>query len=349
MYRDFRDHNTVFEDVAARFPTALNLSYNNRSERIQAELVSGTWFDTLGLTTSLGRGLTVADDLLPGAHPVVVLTYDYWKSRFNGNSGILNQTVLLNGHPMTVVGVTAPGYHGFDPGARVDALVPTMMKAEMTPTWNGLSDRRVLWLQLVGRLRAGVSPRQAQASLEPYYHGLLIMEMQTMKFRTERSRSGFATKPLIFVPAGKGISDLREAVLQSAADPPRHRRTLAAHCLRERGQPAPGARRRQAEGDRDPPGRGRQPVLAGAPVDCGKPGPLSRRRRHRNSLRMVDRRRPPQPAAGFRGPSAHRHSRLTRVCLHLRAFSSHGRAVRTGSRLAGHFTEARPHLEGPRR
>jgi predicted permease len=210
MYRDFRDHNTVFEDVAARFPTALNLSYNNRSERIQAELVSGSWFDTLGLTASLGRGLTVADDLLPSAHPVVVLTYDYWKSRFSGNSGIVNQTVLLNGHPMTVVGVTAPGYHGFDPGERVDALVPTMMKAEMTPTWNGLSDRRVLWLQLVGRLRAGVSPRQAQASLEPYYHGLLIMEMQTMKFRTERSRSGFATKPLIFVPAGKGLSDLRQ-------------------------------------------------------------------------------------------------------------------------------------------
>ena len=62
----------------------------------------------------------------------------------------------------------------------------------------------------MGRLRAGVTPRQAQASLEPYYHGLLIMEMQTMKFRTERSRTGFATKPLIFVPAGKGISDLRK-------------------------------------------------------------------------------------------------------------------------------------------
>ena len=210
MYRDFRDHNTVFDGVAARFPTALNLSYNNRSERIQAELVSGTWFNTLGLTTALGRGINVSDDLLPGAHPVVVLTYDYWESRFDRNPGILNQTLLLNGHPMTVVGVTAPGYHGFDPGARVDALVPTMMKADMTPTWNGLQDRRILWLQLVGRLRPGVSQRQAQASLEPYYHGLLIMEMQTMKFRTERSRAGFATKPLIFVPAGKGVSDLRE-------------------------------------------------------------------------------------------------------------------------------------------
>ena len=210
MYRDFRDHNSVFEGVAARFPTDLNLSYNNRSERIRAELVSGTWFDTLGLTTALGRGLSASDDRLPGAHPVVVLTYDYWKSRFSGNAGILNQTVLLNGYPMTVVGVAAPGYHGFDPGARVDALVPTMMKAQMTPTWDGLNDRRFIWLQLVGRLRPGVSQRRAQASLEPYYHGLLIMEMQTMKFRTERSREGFASKPLIFVPGGKGVSDLRE-------------------------------------------------------------------------------------------------------------------------------------------
>ena len=59
---------------------------------------------------------------------------------------------------MTVVGVAAPGYHGFDPGARIDVLVPTMMKAEMTPTWNGLDDRRILWLQLAGRLRPGVTP-----------------------------------------------------------------------------------------------------------------------------------------------------------------------------------------------
>ena len=210
MFEEFRDHNTVFEGVGARFATALNLSYNNRSERVSAELVSGTWFDTLGLSTALGRGLTPGDNLLPGAHPVCVLTYDYWQSRFNRNPAILNRKVLLNGVPMTVVGVAARGYHGFDPSARIDVLVPTMMKAQMTPTWNGLDERRVIWLQLAGRLRPGVSLRQAQASLEPYYHGLLIMEMQTMKFNTERGRAGFATKPLIFVPAGKGISDLRE-------------------------------------------------------------------------------------------------------------------------------------------
>ncbi|MEO8596910.1 MAG: ABC transporter permease [Candidatus Solibacter sp.] len=210
MFQELRDHNSVFEGVAARFPTALNLSYSNRSERVQAELVSGTWFETLGLTTVLGRGIARADDRVASGSPVAVLTYDYWKSRFNGNPGILNQKVLLNDHPVTVIGVAAPGYHGFDPTARVDLLVPTMMKAEMTPTWNGLTDRRVLWLQLAGRLRPGVSARQAQGSLEPYYHGLLIMELQSMKFRSDRTRANFASKPLIFVPAGKGVSDLRE-------------------------------------------------------------------------------------------------------------------------------------------
>jgi predicted permease len=209
MFQDFRRHNTVFDAVAARFSTPLSLTQNNRSQRIHGEIVTGTWFETLGLNTILGRGLTVDDDRLPGSHPVAVLTYDFWKSRFAANPGVLNQTILLNGRSMTVIGVTAPGYRGFDVASRTDVLVPTMMKHEMTPTWNGLNDRRVLWLQIVGRLKPGVTMSQARASLEPYYHGLLIMELQSMKMQSERSRERFAAKPLIFEPASKGVSDLR--------------------------------------------------------------------------------------------------------------------------------------------
>src|SRR5262249_35595938 len=214
MYQDLRQHNTALRNIAARFPTALNLTYNNRSERIAAEIVSGTWFDTLGLSTAIGRGITPEDDKTPSAHPVVVLAYDYWQSRFAGNPGILNQKIDLNGHPMTVIGVTAKGYHGFDPAARVQALVPIMMKREMTPTWYGLDSRRTIWLQLVGCVKPGVSAAQARASLEPVYHAMLITEMPAIKFRTEESRAQFAKKPLLFEPAARGVSDLRESIAE---------------------------------------------------------------------------------------------------------------------------------------
>ncbi len=212
MFQDFRDHNEVFANVGARFATDLNLSYNNRSERIQAEIVSGSWFDTLGLGTVLGRGLTRDDNRVPGGHSVVVLTYDFWQSRFGGDRSILNKVVRLNGHPMTVIGVAAPGYRGFDVGARTDAMVPAMMKAQMTPTWNGLDNRRVIWLQLVGRLRPGITPERARASLQPYYRALLQMELESMPARSEQSRQRWLGKPLIFEPAAQGVSDFREQI-----------------------------------------------------------------------------------------------------------------------------------------
>ncbi|HTS63164.1 MAG TPA: ABC transporter permease [Candidatus Acidoferrales bacterium] len=214
MYKDFRDHSPLLRGVAAHFETALNLTHNNRSERVQGELVTGTWFETLGLATAIGRGIAPEDDRVPGGHPVAVLTYDYWQSRFAGSPAILNQKILLNGQPMTVIGVAARGYHGFDVGNRIDVLVPAMMKPQMTPTWNGLDDRRVIWLQMVACLNPGVTAARARASLEPYYHGLLIMEMQTMKFRSQRSRTEFATKPLLFTPASKGVSELRDEATQ---------------------------------------------------------------------------------------------------------------------------------------
>ena len=212
MYVDLRDHNESFAALAARFPTLLNLSYRDRTEQVQAEIVSGNYFSTLGLRVFLGRAITPDDDRVPGAQSVAVLTYDFWKNRMGANRRIVNQVLLLNGHPMVVIGVAAPGYRGFELGSRTDVLVPTMMKAQMTPTWNGLDDRRTMWLQLVGRLKPGIEPAQARALLEPYYHALLAMELPATGFRSDLGRREFTSKPLLFRPAARGVSDFRNQV-----------------------------------------------------------------------------------------------------------------------------------------
>ena len=106
MYRDFRDQNTVFDGVIARFPAPLTLLANGQAERVNGELVTGNYFDVLGVRAHIGRTFTPDDDRTPGGHPVAVLSHNFWMRRFGGDPGVLNRTISLNGLPMTIVGVT---------------------------------------------------------------------------------------------------------------------------------------------------------------------------------------------------------------------------------------------------
>jgi predicted permease len=202
LFQDLAERTPVFAALAARCSTPVDLSDGNHTRIIHAEVVSGAWFTTLGLSTALGRGLTPDDDRTPGGHSVAVLTYDFWRSQFAGDPGVLHKVILLNGHPMTVVGVAAAGYRGFDLGERTDVLVPTMMQAAMIPGWYGLEDRGRLWLQLVGRLRPGTTVEQAEARLDPFYRALSGLE--------PGSPGVVAEGPALrLVPAPQGISELR--------------------------------------------------------------------------------------------------------------------------------------------
>jgi hypothetical protein len=85
MYRDFQDHNEVFSGMFCRFPDAASLTFAGHAERTRVELVSGTYFDVLGVSAAVGRTITLDDDRVPNGHPVVMLSYDYWKQRFGGD------------------------------------------------------------------------------------------------------------------------------------------------------------------------------------------------------------------------------------------------------------------------
>src|SRR5947209_1860491 len=165
LYKDIAAQTRIFNGVTARFQPPTSLTYKGATERATAELVTGSYFNVLGVGAAIGRTLTPDDDRVPGGHPVIVLSYDAFTTKFGGNSGILNQTVLVNGHPMTVVGVAQPGFRSFQSGSLPDFFVPMMMVSQIVPEWQDLNDRRSLWIQVIARLQPGVSRERAQVAL----------------------------------------------------------------------------------------------------------------------------------------------------------------------------------------
>jgi predicted permease len=209
MYKDFRDRNEVFTGVLARVPLAMTAVWRGASERANGELVSGNFFEVLGVQPALGRLFNAADDQTPGGHPIAVISYGYWQRRFGGDSAILNQTMTVNGHPLTIVGVSARGFTGIQVGQAADVMVPLMMKAQMTPTWNDLDNRRSRWLTVMARLKPGVSRKQSEAAMNVIYRQINEQEIKDVPDVSESFRQRFVSKHLDVLPGYKGLSDLR--------------------------------------------------------------------------------------------------------------------------------------------
>src|SRR5437773_399894 len=190
MYSDFRDNNHVFSGMFCRFPNYASLSFGGQTERVASELVSGTYFPVLGVSVALGRVITPDDDRVPGGHPVVMLSYSYWKARFASNREIVGKTVVVNGHNMTVIGVAQQGFDGVELGYTSQIFVPVMMKSWLTPLWDGMKDRRWRWVNAFGRMKPGVTAQQAKAALQPYFHSMLEMEVKEPAFRTASAHTG---------------------------------------------------------------------------------------------------------------------------------------------------------------
>src|SRR5256885_4460510 len=110
MYRDFRDQNNVFSGVIGNYRFPASMTYGNATDRLRGELVSGNYFEVLGVRPILGRAFMQDDDRTPGAHPLAILSYGFWQRRFGGDRSILGQTVEVNSTPLTIIGVAPPGF-----------------------------------------------------------------------------------------------------------------------------------------------------------------------------------------------------------------------------------------------
>src|SRR5947208_12436569 len=210
MFRDLKAENQVFDGLIARHPTQIHLSVEGTPEPVNAEIVSGNYFGVLGVRPARGRLLDASDDVQPGAHPVVVVSYDYWKSRLGGREDVVGRHVLVNGFPMTVIGVAAPGFRGMDWGEVPSLWIPTMMKKQATPEFDWLDDRRGRWLHVFGRLKPGLSAARAQAALQPWFKAMLEADTRREGWPqvTEEQRRRFLASSLDVLPAAQGRSDL---------------------------------------------------------------------------------------------------------------------------------------------
>ena len=208
-YKDFRDRTEVFSGVIARFPMAMTIVWNGESERASGELVTGNYFEVLGVRPALGRVFNAADDRTPGAHQVAVLSYGFWARRFGSSPAVLNQTITVNGHPLTIVGVSAQGFNGLQVGGNTDVMVPMMMKAQMTPTWNDLDNRRSRWVNVLARLKPGIAAEQAEVQMNVVYNQVKEQEIAEYSNVSESFRKRFLEKHLEVLPGGRGLSDLR--------------------------------------------------------------------------------------------------------------------------------------------
>src|SRR3974377_1694808 len=133
MYRDLRDKNSVFDGIMARTPAQVGVQFHNESKLAMVEMVSGNYFDVLGVRSVTGRLLAQSDDEVQERDPVVVLSYDYWVRRFGADPAVINSSLLINGHPFTIVGVSQPGFRSIVVGDNPQLFAPMMMKPQITP------------------------------------------------------------------------------------------------------------------------------------------------------------------------------------------------------------------------
>jgi predicted permease len=204
MYTYLRDHNTVFAGIAAKANFPISASFRGATERANAELVSGNYFSTLGVQPAVGRVLIPDDTTTVGANPVVVLGYGYWKKRFGGDPGILNQLLLVNNQLMTVVGVVQPGFGGIQLGMIPDVYLPITMKPVITPGWSGLADHKDYWIKLIARLKPGISLDQAAIAMAPAYHALLEDDLAFNSRMDEKKKAAFVAKKLVLREGARG-------------------------------------------------------------------------------------------------------------------------------------------------
>jgi putative ABC transport system permease protein len=239
MYEDFRDnfvdrgtspglprvtapvqnpapHPAIFSGMFARRTTAMNVGADGQTERVPGEMVTGTFFQVLGVSAAIGRVIMPDDDKVRGDGRVAVLSFDYWRTRFGADRRIVGREITINNYTYTIIGVSQAGFDGLDIGYVPKIRVPIMMKAQVTPNWDDVDNRRSRWVNVFARMKPGVSIEQVKPALQPFFHGLLEEEVKMPPFSgtSAYTREQFLKGEIEILPAAQGRSPIRQQLSQ---------------------------------------------------------------------------------------------------------------------------------------
>jgi predicted permease len=167
-YPDFeamRDGQQSFVGITAANIAPMSLTGKGKPERVWGMVASANYFDLLGVRPVLGRGFLPEEDTKPGGAPVAVISYRLWQTHFGANPDVVGQTLEINQHPYTIVGVTPAVFQGSQTGLRSEIWIPIMMEEQLLPQGDLIHDHHYFWLTALGRLKPGVRPEQAQEEM----------------------------------------------------------------------------------------------------------------------------------------------------------------------------------------
>ncbi|MCH7933889.1 MAG: ABC transporter permease, partial [Gemmatimonadetes bacterium] len=213
MFRDLERAQSGFSGIAAHVSFGANLAHSSQTSTGQGMLVSGSYFPVLGLRSALGRLLDPGDDETVGENFVTVLSYDYWANRLGSDPGVLNQSIIINGHSMTIVGVAPRGFDGTTLGAEPDVFVPISMRGLMNPGYSGFENRRSYWAYLFARLKPDVTIERAGTEINATYSAILDeVEAPLQEGMSAPTLERFRAKQITLAPGARGQSQVhREA------------------------------------------------------------------------------------------------------------------------------------------
>ena len=210
MFRDLQKMHTVFTDIAAHVTFGANLSFEGQTVSGEGMLVSGSYFPVLGVQPAIGRLISPADDQKVGESPVAVLSHGYWTSRFGQRGEVINQTMVVNGQRLTIIGVAPANFEGTTLGAQPDVFVPITLRGQMQQGFNGFHNRRSYWAYLFARLRPGVSIEQARLGMDGIYRGIINdVEAPLQQGYSDQRMQEFRAKTLVIEPGHQGQSSVR--------------------------------------------------------------------------------------------------------------------------------------------